>query len=126
MGSHYKLSKTRRLTGLSVIRKQDSAPVRMGNSREKTTQSSLHIFALIFLQIIIVILFSLFVRYDPKTAMRSDHSVEKGAGQIRDTYPMFQDVHVMIFLGFDLPEEVWLVCCLSQPHVLCLGHRDFH
>merc|ERR1712106_257541 len=79
---------------------KDCAPVRMGNIREKTVQSSLHIFALIFPQIIIVILFSLFVRYDPKTAMRSDHSVEKVAGQIRDTYPMFQDVHVMIFLGF--------------------------
>merc|ERR1711892_1292292 len=79
---------------------KDCAPVRMGNSREKTVQSSLHIFALIFLQIIIVILFSLFVRYDPKTAQRSAHSVEEGGGQIRDTYPIFQDVHVMIFLGF--------------------------
>jgi len=26
--------------------------------------------------------------------------VETGAGQMRDTYPIFQDVHVMIFLGF--------------------------
>merc|ERR1712106_702743 len=79
---------------------KDCAPVRMGNSREKTVQSSLHIFALIFLQIIIVILFSLFVRYDPKTAQRSPKSVVDGDGQMKDTYPIFQDVHVMIFLGF--------------------------
>ena len=55
-------------------------------------------------------------RYDPKTAQKSAHSVEAGSAKIRDTYPskikqpicsssknviftVFQDVHVMIFLG---------------------------
>jgi len=66
----------------------------------KTFQSSSHIFAITFLQIIIVILFLLFVRYDPKTAQRSETSVQTGSQQIRDTYPLFQDVHVMIFIGF--------------------------
>jgi len=74
----------------------------MGNSREKTRQSSLHIIAMIIIQIIIAILFLLFVRYDPKTAQRSEESFVKGEGdgQMKDTYPLFQDVHVMIFLGF--------------------------
>jgi len=72
----------------------------MGNRRDKTTQSSLHIYALIFIQIIIVILFLMFVRYDPKAAQRSANSVATGDGQMKDTYPLFQDVHVMIFLGF--------------------------
>lgn len=72
----------------------------MGKTREKTVQSSLHIFALIFIQLIILLFFLLFVRYDPATAQRSKGSVEKGDGQIKDTYPLFQDVHVMIFLGF--------------------------
>merc|ERR550519_3334550 len=43
-----------------------------------------------------------YCRYDPKTAQRSEDSFVKGGGdgQIKDTYPLFQDVHVMIFLGF--------------------------
>eukprot|EP00092_Neocalanus_flemingeri_P070836 GFUD01086976.1.p1 GENE.GFUD01086976.1~~GFUD01086976.1.p1 ORF type:complete len:496 (-),score=120.66 GFUD01086976.1:299-1786(-) len=72
----------------------------MAGGRVKTMRSSSHIFAIIFIQIIIVVLFALFVRYDPKTAQRSPNSVEDGDGQIKHTYPMFQDVHVMIFLGF--------------------------
>ena len=73
----------------------------MAGERVKTMRSSSHIFAIIFLQIIIVILFALFVRwagnfcsfftfsfrYDPNTAQRSAKSIEKGAGQIRDIYP---------------------------------------
>jgi len=72
----------------------------MGKSREKTMKSSLHILAMIILQFIIAILFLIFVRYDPKTAQRSKKSLLNGDGQIKDTYPLFQDVHVMIFLGF--------------------------
>jgi len=72
----------------------------MPAGRVKTMRSSSHIYAIIFLQIIIVVLFALFVRYDPKTAQRSPKSVEDGDGQMKDTYPIFQDVHVMIFLGF--------------------------
>ena len=67
----------------------------------KTFQSSSHIFAITFLQIIIVILFLLFVRwflntffsvdivsrYDPNTAQKSETSVQTGSQQIRDTYP---------------------------------------
>merc|ERR1711964_561098 len=66
----------------------------------KTVQSSSHIFVITILQVIIVILFLLFVRYDPATAQRSEASVQDGSQQIRDTYPIFQDVHVMIFIGF--------------------------
>jgi len=61
---------------------------------------SKHSFFIFIFQIIVIILFALFVRYDPKTAQRSPKSVENGATQIRSIYPMFQDVHVMIFVGF--------------------------
>merc|ERR1719466_12114 len=59
-----------------------------------------HILALIILQIIIITFFCFFVRYDPKTAQRSPKSVEDGSSMIHNTYGMFQDVHVMIFIGF--------------------------
>jgi len=52
------------------------------------------------LQAVLILLFLLFVRYDPKLAQRSASSVEEGNQQIKDIYPMFQDVHVMIFIGF--------------------------
>eukprot|EP00092_Neocalanus_flemingeri_P040887 GFUD01044510.1.p1 GENE.GFUD01044510.1~~GFUD01044510.1.p1 ORF type:complete len:551 (-),score=154.70 GFUD01044510.1:165-1817(-) len=68
--------------------------------KEKTSRSNSHIFVLIILQTIIIILFALFVRYDPETAQRSHRSVEDGNNMIQSTYAMFQDVHVMIFLGF--------------------------
>merc|ERR1712129_119499 len=68
--------------------------------RVKTLRSSCHIYALIFIQIIIIILFTIFARYDPKTAQKNKKSVEHGDNMIKDTYAMFQDVHVMIFLGF--------------------------
>jgi len=66
----------------------------------ESSKSSNHILVIGILQIIIVILFSLFVRYDPKTAQRSEKSVEDGDSQMKNMYPMFQDVHVMIFVGF--------------------------
>jgi len=68
---------------------------------------SVHIPALIILQIIFVILFGLFTRYDPATAYRNQYENDHGEGSvvhahqiISNVYPMFQDVHVMIFIGF--------------------------
>ncbi|XP_053316588.1 ammonium transporter Rh type A [Spea bombifrons] len=53
----------------------------------------------ISLQILIIILFGIFVRYDT-----NHHTVSKNATGEDDTfidlYPLFQDVHVMIFVGF--------------------------
>jgi len=63
-------------------------------------KASNHIVAFTVLQIIIIILFLLFVRYDPTHAQRSKDSVADGDKQIKDVYPLFQDVHVMIFIGF--------------------------
>merc|ERR1719474_1684988 len=73
---------------------------KMASGRANPLQSCNHIFALIFLQTLIIIFFLLFVRYDPKTAQRSESSVTKGDSQIKDVYPLFQEVHVMIFIGF--------------------------
>merc|ERR1712130_930155 len=68
---------------------------------------SIHIPALIILQIIFIILFGLFTRYDPETAYRNQYKNSHGEGSkehahqlISNYYPMFQDVHVMIFIGF--------------------------
>lgn len=63
-------------------------------------RSSSHIIAIIAIQVIIIILFSLFVRYDTDTAQRRRNSIKDADNMIKDTYGMFQDVHVMIFLGF--------------------------
>jgi len=73
---------------------------------------SLHIPLLAGLQIIFIILFGLFTRYDPSQAYRHNRagegvkaesergSVEQSQTHINNVYPMFQDVHVMIFIGF--------------------------
>jgi len=68
---------------------------------------SIHIPALILLQIIFIVLFGLFSRYDPDTAYRNQYKNSHGQGSkehahqlISNIYPMFQDVHVMIFIGF--------------------------
>jgi len=73
---------------------------KMASGRANPLQSCNHIFVLLFLQTLIIIFFLLFVRYDPKTAQRSELSVTKGDSEIKDVYPLFQDVHVMIFIGF--------------------------
>jgi ammonium transporter Rh len=109
----------------------------MASSKEKPIQASLHIFAMIFLQVIILILFCLLVRYDPGTAMRSPTSVEKGGAQMRDTYPLFQDVHVMIFIGFGFlmtflrryglsAVSLNLLCSALAIQLFTLVHGFFH
>lgn len=77
-------------------------------------RGTLHIPVLIILQITFIILFGIFVRYDDSA---KGHSVEKlnATGTFTEAdleqkindklealnvYPMFQDVHVMIFIGF--------------------------
>ncbi|XP_027707265.1 ammonium transporter Rh type C [Vombatus ursinus] len=57
------------------------------------------------LQVVMVVLFGVFVRYDPEA---DAHWIEKRHGNISSDiendfyyrYPSFQDVHVMIFVGF--------------------------
>jgi len=68
---------------------------------------SLHIPLLLILQLVFIVLFGIFTRYDPHSGYRNqydnDHgkgSVEHGHQSLLNTYPMFQDVHVMIFIGF--------------------------
>jgi len=61
--------------------------------------SNSHVVAFSVLQVIILVLFLLFVRYDPKLAQKGERSGRDGDKQIKDIYPMFQDVHVMIFAG---------------------------
>jgi len=68
----------------------------------KTMRASGHIPAIIILQVVFVTLSFLFLRYNPNTAQRSDHSVSDGNRKIKDIYPMYADVHVMIFLGIGL------------------------
>jgi len=68
---------------------------------------SLHIPILLFLQFSFIVLFGLFTRYDPASAYRNQYHSDLGEGSVEhghqlmlNSYPMFQDVHVMIFIGF--------------------------
>merc|ERR1711935_598466 len=64
-----------------------------------------HIPLLVFLQIFFIILFAAFVEYDPISAvynetLKTEHTLNSEATRILNVYPAFQDVHVMIFVGF--------------------------
>jgi len=96
-----------------------------------------YIYVLIFIQIVIVILFAIFARYDPKTAQKSPKSVQHGDNMIKDTYAMFQDVHVMIFLGFGFlmtflkkyglsAVSLNLLCSVLAIEVFTLTYGFFH
>jgi len=67
---------------------------------------STHIPVLIFLQICFIILFGAFTRYDFRSGFKNQDAGEFGVGtgnphnMILKTWPSFQDVHVMIFVGF--------------------------
>ncbi|XP_074653098.1 ammonium transporter Rh type B-B-like [Tubulanus polymorphus] len=60
------------------------------------------------LQVIFIVLFAVFVRYDDQAnASKKENSLDPGKGgadpeknSLKQYYPMFQDVHVMIFIGF--------------------------
>jgi len=84
--------------------------------------ASSHVIAFLVIQIIVIALFFVFVRYQPSSSVRSSAKVgealEVGVGESGNvekkeyqavveakkqkvaTYAMFQDVHVMIFIGF--------------------------
>ncbi|KAM5164667.1 ammonium transporter Rh type A [Mantella aurantiaca] len=51
------------------------------------------------LQVILIILFGIFVRYDTESHSSSQNTTHRDDTFI-DLYPFFQDVHVMIFVGF--------------------------
>lgn len=99
----------------------------MDHGGKNPWRMSLHIHFLIVFQICIIILYGIFARYDPMMAYRSsfpenagghgahqdggnstshdaEHknivNVERAHKLIGKLYPMFQDVHVMIFIGF--------------------------
>lgn len=65
-------------------------------------------FVLLILQVVFLILFGLMVEYDDSASARHppnslDHDkggADPHANEISHLYPMFQDVHVMIFIGF--------------------------
>eukprot|EP00668_Euglena_longa_P011350 GGOE01013746.1.p2 GENE.GGOE01013746.1~~GGOE01013746.1.p2 ORF type:complete len:461 (+),score=136.19 GGOE01013746.1:1881-3263(+) len=49
---------------------------------------------------IVILLFGLFVRYSPAAEPGSPLSTEEAKDIVQGLYPFFQDVHVMIFIGF--------------------------
>ncbi|KAE8605411.1 hypothetical protein XENTR_v10015120 [Xenopus tropicalis] len=52
------------------------------------------------LEILIIILFGIFVRYDTHNLTDPHNNSTSGYSQFLSLYPLFQDVHVMIFVGF--------------------------
>ncbi|RVE55727.1 hypothetical protein OJAV_G00228940 [Oryzias javanicus] len=53
----------------------------------------------LILEIITIILYAVFVTYDDGKGHGHDHNATHTANPM-ELYPMFQDVHVMIFIGF--------------------------
>ncbi|XP_072107553.1 ammonium transporter Rh type A-like [Mobula birostris] len=53
----------------------------------------------ILLEVVIIILYAVFVKYDQEADSRFSNS-SSGLDQFHNLYPSFQDVHVMIFVGF--------------------------
>lgn len=55
-----------------------------------------------FFQVLFLVLFAVFARYDKHSADPKTPANESSISQdgIHHTYPMFQDVHVMMFIGF--------------------------
>ena len=69
---------------------------------EKESEDSLYISKqftfFLFVEAVIVVLFGLFVEYDESTEAReTDPNNTQSFGAI---YPMFQDIHVMVYIGF--------------------------
>lgn len=54
-----------------------------------------------FVEVVLIVLYGVFVEWGPHTAFKT-HETEDAATteMIQTTYPIFQDVHVMIFVGF--------------------------
>ncbi|XP_071999877.1 ammonium transporter Rh type A [Engystomops pustulosus] len=51
------------------------------------------------LQVLLIVLFGVFVRYDTESHVTSPNATHRD-DEFVDLYPFFQDVHVMIFVGF--------------------------
>ena len=67
-----------------------------GAAHGDTDDSRLFAAALFAFQILMIILFGIFVKYDSTV----DAKVTDTNVPIQSIYPLFQDVHVMIFVGF--------------------------
>lgn len=67
----------------------------MTSSLPKDVQKST--LCLIFAEMVVILMYILFVEYDTEATYAADVT---GANQVTKYYPMFQDVHVMIFVGF--------------------------
>ncbi|CAB4064792.1 SLC42A [Lepeophtheirus salmonis] len=71
---------------------EDSIYIMMKTKKKKPTDIAIII---IVLQVVFIILFGIFVVYNPENAI-----VGSPQGEGLQVYPMFQDVSVMIFIGF--------------------------
>jgi len=106
---------------------------------------SLHIPVLVFLQICFIILFGAFTRYDYQTAFKNQNEGEYGVGvdnshnMTLKIYTNFQDVHVMIFVGFGflmtflkkyglsaVSLNFMIAALCIQWHILVSGFLHFH
>ena len=67
------------------------------NLKEKL-QLNLHNYLIVIFQIVSIILYSIFTKYGVEAI--GDTGSDTSSNTINTYYPMFQDVHVMIFVGF--------------------------
>ena len=61
-------------------------------------QLNVHNYLIIIFQIVSIILYSAFTKYGVEVV--GDTGSDTSSNTINTYYPMFQDVHVMIFIGF--------------------------
>ena len=65
---------------------------------KKTLQLNIHNYLIIIFQIVSIIFYSLFTKYGVEAV--GETGSDTSSNTINTYYPMFQDVHVMIFIGF--------------------------
>ena len=71
-------------------------------------------------QFIVILLFGLFVQFKSTTNPQGDMAVENpnAVNLLKTTYPSFQDVHIMIFVGFG-----FLMCFIKSHNWGSIGYN---
>lgn len=73
-------------------------PMQIEQRQEERVKFNLHNYLIVIFQIVSIILYAIFTEYGVESV--GDTASNTSSNTINTYYPMFQDVHVMIFVGF--------------------------
>ena len=73
-------------------------PMQIEQRQEERVKFNLHNYLIVIFQIVSIILYAIFTEYGVESVGDTDSNTSSNT--INTYYPMFQDVHVMIFVGF--------------------------